>query len=149
MRGCDLHINETQPPGVSGKNNQWAEFPLTSKVTENCTTRKWGDTAGTSARVCDEWSHGGLSADDQNALPWFPELRQRRYERVESVSGCSYGWVSARQVERVWQAEDWKGIWAVLRCASSCMWKPRAQVEHYQRDRNTVSRLSFSSDRSC
>lgn len=69
MRGCDLHINETQPPGVSGVNNQWAEFPLTSTVTENCTTRKWGDRTGTSARVCNECRHGGLSADDQNAVP--------------------------------------------------------------------------------
>lgn len=46
--------------------------------------------------------------------------------------GCDWTgvWVlCARQVERVWQAEGWKGIYAAHRCASSCMRKPHRQVE--------------------
>lgn len=46
-----------------------------------------------------------------------------------AVIGLLLRVLCARQVERVWQAEGWKGICAAHRCASSCMWKPHRQVE--------------------
>lgn len=53
-------------------------------------------------------------------------------------SANAFGWeywlvcgssVLGGQVEKLWQAEGWKGICAAHRCASSCMWRPHRQVE--------------------
>lgn len=46
-----------------------------------------------------------------------------------AVRGLVVWVLCARQVDRVWQAEGWKGIWAVHRRACSCMWKPHSQAE--------------------